>query len=197
MVAVNVGETIGVGGQAHLAAAARRDLAAAALNDVDAHLNLAVASQHLGEKDLALRHYEEALRRSGGDNIVLLLHVVEALGALGQRAAAVTRAQDAMKLLESLSTAAALSTVGGSRSRSSGLASFYYSLASTLGSLGASADHLQPVFEKALALTELPTRAPDGAGDGPAEPMGSAMRCRIAYQLAMIAGASVSHSRHF
>ena len=190
---LNVGETIGAGGQAHWSASARRDLALSAPHDMEALRNLGLASGHLGEKELAVQHLTQALELGGGEDVSLLIKLVEASGRLGRQAEAAAHAQKALGLLGGLADATAR---GDGNVASTGLAAYYYALASLMGSLGAPLETVQTTFEHALALAEhgptFSSAHAEATGEmseeEEEEEEDSAMACRIAFQLAMSAG---------
>ena len=198
---LNIGETIGAGGQAHWSATARRDaMTNTPHHDAEVHRNLAIANQNLGQKQLALQHVQRALELGHSEELSLRIALVEALGTAGQRAEALATARRSLALLNNLSTSVGSS--GGTAVRSSSsFASFYYALASTMASVGGSAEELEGTFKRALSLAQ-GTRQRTGGSDALAElRLGqsnagavtaggeeSAIACRVAFQLAMGAG---------
>ena len=173
---------------------------AGALNPLEhkVHRNLAIANQNLGQKELALQHVQRALELGHSEELSLRIVLVEALGTAGQRAEALATARRSLALLNTLSTSVGSS--GGTAVRSSSsFASFYYALASTMASVGGSAEELEGTFKLAFSLAQ-GTR-PGGsdalaelrlgqlnAGTVTAGGEESAIACRVAFQLAMGAG---------
>lgn len=207
---VNLGETIGAGGQAHWFAAARRDLMMRTrLHDAEVHRNLAIANHHLGQKQLALQHVQRALELGHSEDVSLKIKLVEELGAAGRQAEAKSTALQTLASLDKLASSVRASP--GSIC-SSNLAAFYYALASTMASVGVASEELQDTFERALELAQgirSVSAAVVAGAQSPADqrlsvngvvegeyhghkttPGGeeSAMACRIAFQLAMAAG---------
>ncbi len=205
---VNVGETIGAGGQAHWSATRRRDtMLNAVLRDAEVHRNLAIANQHLGQKQLALQHLQRALELGNSADVSLSIKLVEALGIVGKRVEAVSTARRSLALLNNISASddSIAETVVGSK-----FASFYYALASTMALVGVSSEELEGTFRRALSLARGActggTEALIGMtlGEGNANIVKgdhyrhrptatcsaeeSAIACRVAFQLAMGAG---------
>ena len=124
---LNIGETIGAGGQAHWSAAERLDMMMSTrMYDAEVHRNIAIANHHLGENAAALQHVQQALDFGNSDDVSLRIKLVEALGALGRRTEAVTTALETLELLDNV----ARGSIDGIDN--SYLAAFYYALASTM-----------------------------------------------------------------
>jgi tetratricopeptide (TPR) repeat protein len=146
---LNLGETIGAGGQAHWPATARRDLMSSTrVHDAEVHRNFAIANHHLGHSQLALQHVQRALELGKSDDISLKIKLVEELGAAKRGAEAVATALQTLELLEKLVSSAHGSTC------SPELAAFYYELASKMASVGVSQEKLHNTFERAFELVQ-------------------------------------------
>ncbi len=144
---LNLGETIGAGGQAHWPATARLDLMSrASVHDAEVHRNFAIANHHLGNTQLALQHIQHARELGKGEDISLKIKLVEELGAAKQGVDAVATALQALDLLDKLASSA-----DGSAA-SSNIAVFYYELASKMASVGVSEEKLYATLERAFSL---------------------------------------------